>query len=453
MLDRLFTEENKSFARLLISLALPIMLQNLINSGLNMLDVFMIGQLGTLEITAVGLANKVFFLFTLIGFGVNSGAAIYLAQYWGRGDVDSIHKTMGIGFAFNLAASIVFCLGALCFPSQILYIFSKDPAVIALGVKYLHIVGPSYLFCAISNTLSYSCRSVGHPALPMFIALFSLCCNGVLNAVFIFGLLGCPAMGVEGAALGTLISRALELIVTVTAIKKKHWPIDAPIKKYLSFTHSDVKSFLHTAGFVILNETFWSLGVSLCNSGYRFAGTDAQAAVEIAANVKDLFMVVSYGIGAAAAVIIGHRLGCGQKDEAVHYAKKLKKVTLCFGVLISILIVITIPYIVRLFNVSDQVRLWARYITYGLAAVFPLRCLGHLNIVGILRSGGDTRVCMLIDIFGVWCIGLPLSFLGTLVFHLPIYWVTFLVFQEETIKSFISEHRVRQKKWLQDIRL
>lgn len=234
--------------------------------------------------------------------------------------------------------------------------------------------------------------------------------------------------------------------MTVTAIRKKRLPIAAPLQKYFSFSRSDIKSFLHTAGFVILNEAFWSLGVSLYNSGYRFAGTEAQAAVEIATNVKDLFMVVSYGIGAAAAVIIGHRLGCGQKDEAVYYAKKLKKVTLFFGVLLSVLLILTIPGIVRLFNVSDTVRLWARYIVYGLAAVFPLRCLSHLNIVGILRSGGDTRVCMLIDILGVWCIGLPLSFLGTLVLRLPIYWVTFLVFQEETIKSFISEYRVRQKK-------
>lgn len=449
----MLSDENRRFAKLLITLSLPIILQQLVNSSLNMLDVFMIGQLGETPIAAAGLGNQVFFLFTILTFGINSGAAIFMAQYWGRGDVENIHRTMGICFTFNMIAAIIFCCGAVFIPEKILYIYSKDAAVIELGAKYLRIVGPSYLFGAITNTYAFSCRSVGRTVLPMLVAFFSLCCNGVLNAIFIFGLLGFPALGVEGAALGTLISRFFEVIVAVFLVYKMKLPIAARPRQYFSFDKAYVRAFLATAGFVILNELFWSLGVSLYNSGYRFAGTDAQAAVQIANNVKDLFMVVSYGIGSSAAVTIGNRLGAGMTEEAVLYSKKYTKVVIAFGVLLAVLLVLTIPFIVKLFNVTEVVRSYARYIVYGMAICFPFKCLNHLNIVGILRSGGDTRTCLLIDLGGVWAIGVPMAFLGTLVFHLPIYLVTFLVFMEDPIKSVFSQWRVNQKKWLRDIRL
>ena len=444
-------EENKIFGRRLLQISLPIILQQLINSGLNMLDVFMIGQLGVVEITGCGLANQIFFLFTMFIFGINSGSVIFMSQYWGRGDVKGIHKVMGISILLSVLMGLIFALGGIFIPEQILAVYSKDPQVIAVGARYLRIVSVSYVFTGVTTAFGYGLRSIGQTKLPMYVTLLSLICNGVLNSILIFGLLGFPALGVEGAAIATLISRIVEVIVTVVLVYKLNFPIAAKFKEYFQFDFSFFKMFFSTAGFVMLNEIIWSIGTSMYNVGFRYAGTDAQAAVQIATNVRNLFFVITMGIGSAAAVMLGNLLGAGKKDMAKAYVRKFFKVIIVVGILLGLGLFLMEPLILSFFNVTPIVYDYTYKVLLVIALYMPVKCINHLIIVGILRSGGDTTYSLIIDAGTVWVIGVPMSFLGPLVFHLPIYYIMALVMAEELVKLFFGIPRVKTGKWMKDI--
>lgn len=445
------SQENRTFAKILIGISVPIVLQQLINSALNMLDIFMIGQLGVAEITGVGLANQIFFLFTLLIFGINSGAAIFMAQFWGRQDVKRIHETMGICFTLSISAGILFALGGIFMPETILRIYSKDSHVIELGASYLRLVAGSYILSAVTTTFGFALRSIGETRLPMFLSFLSLICNGVLNAVFIFGFLAIPALGVRGAAIATFLARTVEVVLMIVLVYKFKYPVAASIKDYFKFHMDFIKIFFGTAGFVILNEMMWSLGTSAYNIGYKFAGTDAQGAVQIASNIQNLFFVVSMGIGSAAATMLGNLIGAGQKDMAERYCKKFLKVILCFSIILGGILILTIPLILMMFKITPLVYGYTSKILIAVAVFLPIKCLNHLIVVGILRSGGDTTFSLILDGFGVWLIGVPMAFLGTLVWKLPIYYVVSLVFMEEPVKLFFGYQRVRARKWIRDI--
>lgn len=447
------SNENKVFAKLLIGISIPIAVQQLINTAVNMLDIFMIGQLGEAEIAATGLANQIFFLFTLLTFGINSGASIFMAQFWGRNEIKNIHKTMGICFTLSVLAGILFACGGIFFPEEILAIYSQDAEVIRIGSGYLRIVSGSYIITGVSTTFGFALRSIGDTKLPMFTTLISLFCNGIFNSILIFGLLGVPAMGVNGAAIATFIARTVELVLLVFFVYKLKFPVAASIKEYFSFKMDLVKIYFGTAGFVILNEIMWSMGTSMYNVGYKFAGTHAQAAVQIAGNIQNLFYVISIGIGSAAAIMLGNLLGAGQKDLAMRYSKKFYKVITGVGIACAVILLLTIPLIISMFNVTEEVYGFTYKILIAVALFLPFKCVNHLIIVGILRSGGDTTFSLILDGFGVWVIGVPMAFLGTLVFKLPIYYVVALVFMEEPIKLIFGYMRVKTNKWVKGIQI
>lgn len=447
----LISAENKRFAKLLIGISVPVALQQLLMSSVNMLDIFMIGRIGENEITAVSLANQVFFLFTLLNFGVNSGASIFTAQYWGRNDVDSIHKMMGIGFLVGILGALPFVIGGLFFPNFIMNIYSQNPEVVEIGAGYLKIVVLSYVLTALTTTINFALRSIGETKIPMLITLVSLLCNGLFNGLLIFGLLGFPRLGVTGAAIATFISRTVEFLIISFLLYKLKFPIAAGIKKYFSFDIPFFKIFLKTAGFVIINEFVWALGSSFYNVGYKYAGTQAQCAIQIANNIRDMSMVISMGIGSAAAVILGNLIGANQKDTAWKYAVKLLKITFLFGIIVGIILFIIRPYIMLAFNVDKTVYNYTLGILAAVAAFIPFKCLNQLIVVGILRSGGDTTATLFIDTLPVWFIGVPMSFLGTKFLGLPIYFVAPLVYSEEIFKAIFGLFRVKKRKWLKNI--
>ena len=440
--------QDKVFYGTLFSIALPITIQNLISSGLNMVDTVMIGKLGEVEIAAVGLGNKLFFLYVLLLFGTYSGAGIFISQFWGKKDISNIRKVLGICLMTGLFASLLFTVAGFVFPSQVLSIFSTDPEVIQVGSGYLRIVSLSYGITAVSFAYGFTCRSIGKATLPMYVSAGALLCNTFLNYVLIFGYFGFPRLGVNGAAIATVFSRILEMVLLVGLIYAKKYVLAAKIGEMLDISKEFAQKFFRTILPVILNEGMWALGVIMYAIAYARMGTTAIATVQVADTVQSFFIVVFFGMANACAVMIGNQIGAGDEESAKDYAKKFAILGPGLAVIMGVLLVLLAPMILTQFDIQFD----DAYRTLLVLAFFlPFKIYNLMAVVGILRSGGDTKFALLLDIGGVWFIGIPLAFLGALVWKLPIYWVVALVSLEELAKNSLAIPRVISNKWVRNV--
>lgn len=449
MLKGLF--KDKKFYNTMIAITLPIALQNLITSSLNMMDTVMIGRVGEENIAAVGMANQYFFLFALLLFGINSGAAIFIAQFWGKKDIKNIRRILGIGILLGGIVAVLFTFGALAFPRLIMRVFTKDINVIILGTKYLRIVSFSYIITAISFAFSIASRSIGQAKLPMIVSGISLIANTVLNYILIFGNFGAPTLGIVGAAIATLIARIIELLFLLKIIYKNRGPLAGKINEFIDINRAYLKKFFNTALPVILNELFWSLGITMYSVAYGRIGTGAFAAVQIANTVQNVFMVIARGMGSACAVMIGNELGANNEKRAIEYAKRFSILGLIIGLAIGGVLYISAPFVLYLFGVEAEVYTNAYKILGVMALFMTFKVFTGILIVGILRSGGDTKFSLLLEGGSVWFVGVPLAFIGALILELPIYWVVALVSLEEIVKSLIGIPRIISKKWVRNV--
>lgn len=443
--------KDQSFYKIMLSIALPIALQNLISSSLNMVDTVMIGRLGEIEIAAVGLANQYFFIFVLLLFGINSGAAIFTAQFWGKNDIPNIKRIMGVTLLLGGGLSIGFASVAFFNPSFIIRIFTDDIQVIELGSQYLKVVSLSYFITAISFSYSFTARSIGQAKLPMVVSIISLLSNTVFNYILIFGNFGFPQMGVAGAALATLISRGIEAVLLLGMIYGQRMVIAARLKELFNIPYSLFIKYLKTGLPVILNEGFWSLGMTMYSIAYARISTEAIASVQIANTVQGIFMVVAMGLGNSSAVMIGNIIGAKEEEKAVEYAIRFAILGPLIGVVIGILLFISAPLILSFYNISEVVYENAKYILMVISFFISAKIFNTILIIGILRSGGDTTFSLILEMSSVWLFGVPLAFLGAHVLQLPIYWVVAMVSCEEIVKAAFGIPRVISKKWVKNV--
>lgn len=444
--------KDKPFLKTMLTIAIPIALQNLITSSLNMVDTLMISSLGKASIAAVGLANQVFFFYILISFGINSGSSIFIAQYWGKEDIPSIRKVLGLALSLSTIVGIIFTIGAFFFPEVLMSIFIKEPEVIKLGSDYLRIVSLSYIITAITFAYSVALRSTGRPNVPMVVSAISFVTNTVFNYLLIFGKFGFPQLGVKGAAWGTVIARVVEITFILYTIYKTKGPLAANIKELTQWNKEFINRYLKTTWPVIVNEGFWSLGQIMYSIAYARIGEDATAAVQIATTIQNVFFVVVRGLANACTVMIGNKIGGGHKDEAYTYAIQFLSIATIFGVILGLIQTLTPTLTLSLFrNLDPNVYQLSKKILIVLGLAFTLRMFNATVIVGVFRGGGDTTFSAFLDIGGAWLIGVPLAFMGALLFKLPVYYVVALVSIEELVKALIALPRVFSKKWIKDI--
>ena len=441
-------KRNIDFYKLLITISIPIVIQNLISSSLNLVDNVMIGQLGETYIAATGLANQIYFIMTLLLFGGNSGISIYIAQYWGNKETDKIKSVLSIGLLFALFVSSIFFVIGFVFPEQTLGLMSKDMAVVHLGASYMRIVSLSYVITAISFAFGFSARSVGHPKLPMIAAVISLLINTVLNYLLIFGKFGFPNLGIEGAAYATLIARVVEFIIILYGIYRTIPVLAVSFKNFFNIGTDLIKKVAKTAFPVIINEGFWSLGMTAYALVYARIGTEAVAAVMITNTVNNLFMVVGFGLGNASSVMLGNTLGSGEIEKAIEYNKKFLSLSVIGGVIVGALIMAIGPFLVRnLYQLTPESYDITLKTLYILALFMSFKFYNTIIVIGTLRSGGDTVYSMLMEITSVWLIGVPLAVFGGFVLDLPVYLVVAMVNIEEVFKVFIGLPRLLSNKW------
>lgn len=439
------------FKRALVTIGIPVALQHFIQTALNLIDTIMIGRVSKEALAAVGLANQVFFLMTLLAFGINSGVSVYIAQFWGKKDISSIRKTMGVGLVGGILVGFIFFLAGFLFPVQVLELFLKEQSVVKIGSEYLKIVSLSYVFTAVTMMYSVASRGVEQARLPMVVSSLSILVNTVLNWILIFGMLGMPAMGAKGAAIATLIARVFEFTLLLILIYKTDSVLAAKLSDLIHFGRAFVMRIMKTALPVLINEGFWALGTVMYTMAMARINSDAVASFQVMMAVYRFFEVAFIGLGNACQVVIGNRIGAGEEHLAMEYGKKFIRFTLITCLITSVLLILLAPTIASLFKVPFNVQRDAIYMMRIVAVYNFPKMLNLLFIVGILRGGGDTLFAMIIETLSVWGIGVPIAFAGAMIFHWPSYLVVGAFMIEEVVKSTLGGYRFYSKKWIRNV--
>ena len=442
---------DKKFWKKVLIVGLPVSIQNLINTTVNMVDTFMIGSLGEDYVSAVGLASKVFFIMNLLVFGIASGCSVLLSQYYGKKDDHNLNTTFGFMTMLSLAGGLLFFILAMLIPNSLMRIFTNSDTLIEIGAPYLRIVSVSYIFTAFSMAVSGLCRSINKTRAPMIATFVSVFVNVFFNYMFIFGNFGAPMMMANGAAIGTIIARTVEFIIILVYLFIAKLDVKLNIKEMVQINKTIVVKNIKFALPVIINELGWGLGTTMYSVIYGHMGDGVVAATTIATALEDLVYALLFGISTACAVLVGNQLGANKLDEAQRTAKKL----LISGILVScllalILIALVNPY-VMLYKTTDEVKGMIMRVCIAYALFMPFRTFNLMMIVGILRSGGDTFFCMVMELSCLWGVGVSLGALGAFAFHLDVLFVFILFETEQLVKNVIGFFRYRQKKWVRNI--
>lgn len=427
------------------------MLQNLINSSVNMIDTVMIGRLGTSEIAAVGLANNFFFLMNMILFGAVSAGGVFAAQFWGKKDFAGIRKTTGLCLLIVFFITGLFTFVSLAHPERILSLYSNDPEVIKMGALYLRTVAPCFIPFGISFVFTLMMRTIEKVKLSMATTFISLSINVCLNAVLIFGLGPFPVLGLRGAAFATVIARLVELLILVTVTYAKKYIIAGSLKELFGFDARFVVRYFSIALPVILNELLWSLGIAMQNVIFARTGTDAIAAFNIVNTLSQLTWVVFMGLGNGCSVLIGKRIGEGEEDTARAYAGYITSFAPLLAAGIALLLFPLSSIIPFLFKVNHHVLSHISGMIIILAISYPFRAFNMSMVIGVCRAGGDTIFSVVYDLFFMWLFALPLGAVASFYLGFPAWAIYLSIATEDILKVIPGLWRLRSGKWLHNI--
>jgi putative MATE family efflux protein len=443
--------QDRLFYKKLISIAGPIALQNLLISSLALVDIVMIGQLGETAIAAVGLGGQVFFLATLLFYGISSGGAVFFAQFWGRKDTKSIRKTIGLVVILAESGAAVLSIISIAAPEVVMQIFTTDPQVIASGAMYLSITGISFLFTGATIAYSLALRSIGKASLPLKATTVSITVNTILNYILIFGKFGFPEMGIMGAAIATTISRFIEIVIILSYIYKSGNVLAAGINDFLSLKAAFVTKYLKTTIPVILNELAWATGMLVYKIVYARMGTDSIATIGITETTGSLIFSLLIGSANACAIMVGNKIGERDLEAVKIYSHRFIVLSIGLGLATGGILALLAPLIPMAFNVSMEVRRSATVIIYILAAFVVVKSFTLHFVIGMFRGGGDTKFAFLIDIIGTWAIGVPLAVIFGLILKFPLHLVVLLLSMEEIFKAGLGFYRYRSNRWIHDV--
>ena len=455
---KLFHRE-PGFYRRLLALALPILLQNLITNSLGLVDTFMVGTMGQGPLAGGTLANIPVFVVQLMMFGIQSGSAVLISQYRGKGNTEAINRVMGIGMYAAGFIGLAFALIMGFFPLQFMALFGDDLQVVATAAQYARIVGWSYFFDSFVQVYNGVHRAMGNPQRGLYILAVSMTCNTFLNWVFIFGNLGAPRMGVEGAALATLLARVLSCAIAVGwAVLDREFKLD-PVLLFRPGGEM-VRRFVRFSTPVMCNETFWGLGSSLFPTimGHMEGSEEILAAYAIAGNITNLCTVGVFAIAGTAAILVGQEIGSGRADQVRSLGALLDVLAFLFGIaaggaFLALLHLLVIPVLYPLFKLTPSAGDICTMMLTMVFLLLPLRSFDTTNIVGVLRGGGDVKMATVIDLAPLWVVALPIAALAGLVFRLGIFWVYLGMMSESLVKSFVGLWRFRSGKWIRDVTL
>ncbi len=444
-------KSNFNYYRVIIRLLIPIAIQAFFNAALALVDNMFVGQIDETAVAAVSLAYQVFFILSLIYFGINSGSAIFSAQFWGKNDSDSIRKVVGLNLVINIGLGLIVTLLAELIPEAILGLYTRDQAVISAGAPYLRIYAIGYVFLGITQALYFTLRSTQNVKIPMVVNSLTLVVNTCLGYILIFGKFGIAPMGIEGAAIANVIARTLEFIALFTILIATKSFLLKDYKTLFPIHAEFVWRFLKLAAPVAVNELFWSVGISTINSIYAHISTEAAAATSIAFNIENLIFVPFLGVGNACAILIGNQIGAEDQPEAYRTAARSIRLAFFIAIGMGLIMFFSKDIILQIYQISAGTRESARLVITCLSIALLAKSLNIILIIGVLRGGGDTRFALGLEMATMWLYSVPAAWISANIFHLPVYWVVPIVLIEELLKSVITYSRFKTKKWIHQL--
>lgn len=442
---------DKQFYKLLLSIALPIAMQNLITFAVSMVDTLMLGTLGEVELSAASISNNLFFVFMILNFGLAGGSNILISQYWGKNDVKAIHKVLAIMYKVCVALSIVFTAIALFAPRLFISIFTPDMAVVDAGEKYLRIVGLGYFFYAITNCSIMMLRSVKTVKISMVVYSISLLVNAFFNWILIFGNLGAPRLGIEGAAIATVLARFVEFAIVMCFMAFCEKKIKFRLSYFKIKDDLMKKDYIKTCTPVVFNEFLWAMGSSMVAVIVGRLGTEVVAANSISNVVNQFVTVFIFGLSSAAAVMIGNSIGEGNYKKTKEYAATIAICVACLAVFAGLLTFTLRPFIVQFYNVSDLTKSIAMDIMAVNSVIVFFQAMANTTNIGILRGGGDVKFVLVNDVIFMWLVAIPLGFIAAFVWSWPVIAVFCVIRVDEILKVICSTRRIISWKWITNV--
>lgn len=444
-------EQESSFYRLVIKIALPVTLQSLLQSSFSVIDQIMTGQLGSSSIAGIGLGGKFSSVYSVLVSAVAAAAGIMIAQYMGQKN----GKEVGRSFFVNLLLAVCLAAGftgvCIAFPRQIMGIYTKDAMTGEIAAGYLRIIAFSYIPMAASVLLATLLRCMEAASLPLYASVFGAVVNTGLNYVLIFGKFGFPRLGVTGAALASVISQAVCFVLTIILFFKFYKKQELKIEPVLRLDKNGRKQYAGILLPILVCEFFWSMGENVYAAIYGNIGTMDCAAVTLTAPVQALIIGALNGLAQAAAILIGKDLGSGEYGRACQESKKLMWYGLRGSLILSVLLIMAGNAYVGIYQVEETVRILGRQVLIAFAIISPVKVQNMILGGGILRSGGKTKYVMAIDFIGTWIFGVPLGLLAAFVWKLPIPYVYFILSLEECVRFGISLVVFKSRRWMKNI--
>ena len=454
-------EKKETFEKTVLKIALPVTVQSLLQSSFSVIDQVMIGRLGSNSIAGIGLGGKFVSLYAVVLAAIASTAGIMISQYMGRKDESSVDRSFYINMALSIGLAGAFMVLCILFPERIMTVYTKDESTKALAVQYIRILAVSFVPMAVSSIVTTMLRCMEAAALPLYASIFSLILNTSLNYVLIFGKWIFPEMGVEGAALASVIAQTIccgIILVFFFGYQKKrkqtmegHESRMRTRKKQVVPYADYKKQYLEILGPLLVCEFFWSLGENVYSAIYGNIGTDACAAMTLTIPVQTIVIGALSGLSQASSILIGKSLGAKKYEQAYVEAKKLMWYGLAISVMLSLLLVAFSPLYVKIYHVEPAVQEITKSLLLAIAVIAPVKVLNMILGGGIIRSGGKTKYIMWIDLIGTWAFGVPLGLLAAFVWKLPIAYVYFILSLEECVRLGISFILFKKKIWIKRI--
>lgn len=442
---------DKSFLKMLLMIALPVTLQNLVVFVTQMMDTVMLGELGDVAMSASALANQAFFVFNMLVFGLAGGASVLTAQYWGKKEIYPIKVIMTMAIRAAMIVGLLLGIIIFFFPENFMGLFSNDADVIREGASYLKIICFSYFFFGFTCSFFSMIRSVEIVKVAVISNIVALITNVTLNYLLIFGKFGFPQLGIRGAAVATLIARIVEFTIAVTFMFIIDKRLKFRIKDFLTIDIILLKDMLKISFPVVLNEVMWALGMSMQAGLLGKMGTVAVAANSIISVVQQLSTVAVFGVANAAAVMIGKTIGQGDMEKARDLGHTFKVISLVFGVFVTAVILLAKNVAIDFYNVTPETKALAHQMIYIAAAIGFFVSIAGISIVGILRGGGDTKYSLWIEIIALWGVAVPLAYFSAYVLKFPVPVVYAIMKLDEPVKDILCLIRMKGTRWLKNV--
>ncbi len=447
----------KRFWGSVLSLGIPIAVQNLLTSSFALVDTLMVGQLGDISLAAVGMAGQWSWFLNMVLFGICSGASVFFAQFFGEGNHGGVVKTYGIASSSTVLVSLLFAVLGYVFPKQVISIFNRNPDVLDAGIRYLKIAVFSYPAIALNMIVCTVLRSTRRVKLPMYVAFFTTIANAFLDYGLIFGAFGLPKLGIEGAAIATVISSwSGPIVIYLIMALARDDVLFAPVREMFGFTGRMIAEFYKKAFPVILNESLWGLGTICYNIIFSNLGYEYSAAVTILRTFENIAFSFFVGFNNAGCVMVGQDIGAGNIKRALADARRFMFLVPAAGVVIGILIVFFRQPLIHIFNMGGNISEKTLTAAMGIMLVYaielPVRNIPYVTIVGVFRSGGDTKTGVKYDFLCLWGISLPVTFLAAFVFKIPFVFVFACSYVfEDYLKSVLCLRHFASKRWIKPV--